>query len=82
MDGMSRVPIGLWKRLLPSSWRFRTVMMVAMDMLPGATPMILIFTSAQAHRAPAGTRSATMIFIAGYFVIFGQCRGTTCLPCW
>ena len=43
-------------------------MMVAM-MLPGATPMILIFASAQARRDRL-VAIPTWIFIAGYFVIW------------
>jgi predicted metal-binding membrane protein len=66
MDGMSAadwsfeglaVFVALW-----------TVMMVAM-MLPAATPMILIFASAQARRDRL-VAIPTWIFIAGYFVIW------------
>ena len=66
MDGMSGADWSLeGLAVFVALW---TVMMVAM-MLPGATPMILIFASAQARRERL-VAIPTWIFIAGYFVIW------------
>ena len=66
MDGMS---VADWHlRGLAVFVALWTVMMVAM-MLPGATPMILIFAYAQARRDRL-IPIPTWIFIAGYFVIW------------
>ena len=66
MDGMS---VADWHlRGLAVFVALWTVMMVAM-MLPGATPMILIFAYAQARRDRL-IAIPTWIFIAGYFVIW------------
>ena len=66
MDGMSGADWSLeGLAVFVALW---TVMMVAM-MLPGATPMILIFASAQARRDRL-VAIPTWIFIAGYFVIW------------
>jgi predicted metal-binding membrane protein len=66
MDGMSAADWSLESlAVFVTLW---TVMMVAM-MLPAAMPMILVFASAQARRAPL-IGVPTWIFIAGYFIIW------------
>jgi predicted metal-binding membrane protein len=66
MDGMSGADWSLeGLAVFVALW---TVMMVAM-MLPAATPMILIFASAQARR-DRFVAIPTWVFIAGYFVIW------------
>ena len=66
MDGMSGADWSLeGLAVFVALW---TVMMVAM-MLPGATPMILIFASAQSRRERL-VAIPTWIFIAGYFVVW------------